>query len=54
MWIFAICLFNFFLLGGIFCLFKIVTDNQEQVIFAVLEKVDDLEKELQVMRDDGK
>ena len=54
MWILAICLLNFFLLGGVFCLFKIVTDNQEQFIFALSEKVYELEQELQALRDDGK
>lgn len=54
MWILALCLLNLFLLGGVFCLFKIVTDNQEQFIFALSEKVYELELELQVMRDDGK
>lgn len=54
MWILSLCLLNLFLLGGVFCLFKIVTDNQEQFIFALSEKVYELELELQAMRDDGK
>ena len=54
MWVLALCLLNLFLLGGVFCLFKIVTDNQEQFIFALSEKVYELEQELQAMRDDGK